>query len=288
MPLLPQPSDQFRWVQVGSAPALVCCAIEPHADHLFTTRPWALGERRGDEQAAWGEVAAAIGVAPQRVVRLQQVHGADVILRRRDEQGIDGPGLAGIADIVMSDDSEAALAIQTADCVPLLIVDRRTGAMAAAHAGWRGLGARVPAVTIARLSLEFDSRPSDLLVAAGPSIGACCYEVGEEVRGRFLQAGFNADQIERWFFRSPQSDQRNPSLPGLSDPARPEHWYFDSALAARHQLESAGVPAGQIFTSGLCTASHPATLCSYRRDGSTAGRMAAVIKARGSGLRAQS
>ena len=270
-----QPSESFRWAQEGGPPALVCRPLEPLALHLMTTSAWELGQAAtGNASRAWDEVAAAIGVP---LVRVHQVHGVAVLVRRR----ADPPAAErAAADIIVSDDPDVAIAIQTADCVPILIADRRTGVVAAAHAGWRGLAKGVPRVTVDALAREFGSRPDDLVTAAGPSIGACCYEVGEEVRLRFEDAGWPRSLIDRWFVPRPQPTARNPSMPGLPDP-RPGHSYFDSATAARDQLLSAGVPEKQIFVADLCTASHPGALCSYRRDGAAAaGRMAAAIRMR--------
>jgi YfiH family protein len=209
---------------------------------------------------------------------VHQVHGADILIRRAGEPA--RPDLPD-ADIILSDDPSVAIAIQTADCVPILITDRCTGAVAAAHAGWRGLAAGVPRVAVEALTREFGSRPADLIVAAGPSIGACCYEVGPDVRGRFEEAGWPEAATSRWFFTRPQPTSGNPSMAGLRAELRPGYWYFDSGRAASDQLESVGAPRDQIFVAGLCTASHPQALCSYRRDGSGAGRMAAAIRARG-------
>jgi purine-nucleoside/S-methyl-5'-thioadenosine phosphorylase / adenosine deaminase len=165
--------------------------------------------------------------------------------------------------------------------VPLLIADERTAAVAAAHAGWQGLAAGVPSAAVTALAREFGSRPSDLIAVIGPSIGACCYEVGTAVRDRFEAAGFGPGRIARWFREEPRPTSRNPSMPGLPRPLRASHWFFDAWSAARDQLEEAGVPADRIFVAELCTASHPDTMCSYRREGSAAGRIAGAIRSRG-------
>jgi YfiH family protein len=243
---------------------------------VITTRIWALGAgENGDADHAWAEVAAALD-GP--VVRVHQVHGADFLVRRAG----DAPLTARPdADIIVSNDPAVAIAIQTADCVPILIADRRTGAVAAAHAGWRGLAAGVPRVTVETLAREFGCRPGDLVAAAGPSIGACCYEVGPEVRQRFEEAGWPESTTSRWFFARAQPTIANPSMAGLRAEPRPRHWYFDSGRAASDQLEAAGVVRDQILVAALCTASHPLALCSYRRDGAGTGRIAAAIRARG-------
>ena len=181
------------------------------------------------------------------------------------------------ADIILCGDARFAAAIRTADCVPLLIADHRSGAVAAAHAGWRGLAARVPLVTVASLERQYGCRPADLVAAIGPSIGACCYEVGSNVREAFEGAGFGAADLAAWFLDRPSPSARNPSMPRLG-PRRPAHWFFDAWRAAREQLVAAGVPASQIFAAETCTASHDEVFCSYRRDGAGAGRLAGAIR----------
>jgi YfiH family protein len=276
---LPQPNDSFRWAQVAARPALACGALEPIAHHLFTTREWELGSGLpGSDDRGWRQVADALGV---ELVRAQQVHGTAVVVRRAGDAPF--PTLPH-ADIVVSNDPSVAIAVQAADCVPILIADRRTGVVAAAHAGWRGLAAGVPRIAIEALTREFGSRPADLVAAAGPSISACCYEVGADVRGRFEDGGWSGSKIAGWFFAQPQPTIGNPSMAGVRSEPRSGHWYFDSGRAACDQLESAGVPRNQIYGAALCTASHPGALCSYRRDGTGAGRLAAAIRPRGRAL----
>jgi len=258
----PRLADGFEWRQTPAGLALVCRALEGYAPHVFTTRHWALGSAvDGDRAAGWEEVARALDVDGPHLARAHQVHGASVVVRRAGEPQRDADTFPQ-ADVIVSDDPALALAIQTADCIPLLIADRRTGVVAAAHAGWRGMAARVPEVAVQALAREFGSRPGDLVAAVGPSISASRYEVGADVRARFADAGFLASQLEQWF----------------ADAGRPEHWYFDGWAAARDQLNAAGIPAGQIHVAELCTASHPELLCSYRRDGKLSGRMAGAIR----------
>jgi YfiH family protein len=274
----PVPAEGFEWRQTPAGLALVCRALDLHAPHLFSTRGWTLGlAPDGDRAAGWEQVARVVGVDLAHLARAHQVHGAAVLVRRANEPQ---PATAALqqADIIVSDNPAVALAIQSADCVPLLIADRRTGVVAAAHAGWRGMAARVPAVAVEALAREFGSRPADLVAGAGPSIGACCYEVGADVRDAFRRGGFAEALLSGWFFAAPLATDRNPSMPGLPDSRRAHHWFFDGWAVTRHQLEDAGIPPQQIHISGLCTASHPQLLCSYRRDGSSAGRLAAAIR----------
>lgn len=258
----PQLAMDFEWVDAaGGRRALVCGPLAAHAPHLFTTREWALGSAvNGDDPAAWTAVAVALGALPGQLVRLQQVHGTSVLVKRRGT--VLDPAVRPAADIVISDDPDVAVSIQTADCVPVLIVDVASGAVAAAHAGWRGLAGGVPDIAVKAMQKAFGSRPGDLLIAAGPSISAARYEVGEAVRSQFASS-FGAAELARWF---PQR-------------TRPSHWQFDGWTATRDQLETAGVPNGSIYMSNLCTAASPELFCSYRRDGKQAGRMAAAIRA---------
>jgi YfiH family protein len=275
----PKTSGAFHWVQLSSGPALVCDALAPFASHFFTTRAWTLG-RPSNAAEGWIEVAAAAAVRPACLTHLRQVHGSAAVVRRKAATGTTSADSADSAlqeaDILLTDDPDQAIAVKAADCLPILFVDRKTRVVAAAHAGWRGLASRVPQVAVDRLETEFGSSRRDLLVAVGPAIGACCYEVGSDVRARFDT--FPTSDVERWFAAQPAAWSMNPSLPTLVRSGRPDHWFFDGWQCARDQLASAGVPVEQIFVVELCTASHPDAFCSYRREGAAAGRMVGVIK----------
>jgi YfiH family protein len=261
-------------VQAAAGPALVCGPLARVARHLFTTRAWRLGSGVAENpQAGWAEVAVAIGVAPPNLVRVHQVHGVAVVVARAGNAGT-----LPQADIIVSTEASLAIAVQAADCVPLLLADRRTGASASAHAGWRGLAARVPEAAVDALAREFASRPADMTAAIGPSIGACCYEVGSDVRDAFVRANFDEADLRRWFVDYPRATATNPSMPGLAAAPQADHWFMDGWAIVEAQLQRAGVPADRIHLSALCTASHPAVFCSYRRDGATAGRLAAAIR----------
>jgi len=253
----PSAGDGFEWTSEAWGPALRCTPLGEVAAHLFTTRPLAL-ERAESDGAAWRTLAGAMGVAPAGLRRVRQVHGTAVACYRAGESAADG---LRAADIIVTDDSALAVAVQVADCVPLLVADRRSGAVAAAHAGWRGTMAGVAAAAVAALAREFGARPADLVAAAGPSIGPCCYEVGEEVREAFRQAGFGEARVGRWFAEGPRG--------------RP---YLDLWRATADQLEAAGVPPPAIHLSASCTATHRQTFWSYRADGPGTGRLAGAIR----------
>jgi YfiH family protein len=247
----------------------------PFARHVFTDRSWVLARpSQGDHSKEWEEIAHALGVDAERLVRSRQVHGSTVAVHREHQPLAGRPD----ADIVIAEDSSAGTAIQTADCVPLLIVDTRTGAVAAAHAGWRGMADRVPVVAVEAMEKEFGSRASKLIAAVGPAIGACCYEVGEDVRDRFA-ARFSQHELGQWFSHEPRAWPANPPIPRVRAGESSGYWFLDLWAAARDQLRAAGVREDRIFIAELCTASHPSAFCSYRRDGAGAGRMAAAVRA---------
>jgi len=259
--------DGFYWQPRAWGRALRSRPLDDLADHFFTSLPLRLRGTPDEEARDWAGVADAIGVPPGRLVRLNQVHGHAVhVVRSGDGHGVqtaggDQPRLPD-ADIVLSDDPGRALVVQVADCVPLLLADRVTGAVAAAHAGWRGTALNAAGAAVTAMAREFGTRPADLVVAHGPSIGACCYVVGEEPVTAFRDGGFD-ESLGRWF--SLDADGR----------LRLDLW-----TANRDQLVAAGVPAESIHLSALCTASHPEVFPSYRRDGKGTGRIAAVIRPR--------
>jgi len=257
------PSDLFEWVSRSWGQVLRSRGLAALADHFFTDRQLRL--RGSGSGTDWPLVAAGIGVAPDRLFRPQQVHGRAVVavLRRQDPRPFSG-GSRPQADAVISDDPSCAIAVQVADCVPILMADPRTGAVAAVHAGWRGAAAGVVRAAIDGLSAECGSRPEDLVAALGPSIGPCCYQVGPAVAEAFLTAGHDTSSIHRWF--TPDGDGRH----------RLDLW-----AAVMDHLCAAGVPMTHVHAARLCTAHHPGLFFSYRAEGAGTGRMAAVIRAWG-------
>jgi polyphenol oxidase len=170
------------------------------------------------------------------------------------------------------------LAVQTADCVPILLVDPKKRSVAAIHAGWRGTLARIAGKAVGRMQQEYGSKPSNLLAAIGPSIGPCCYEVGVELVTKFT-AQF-ADAAE--YFDEPRTgDEPNPiqwlnmKPPGHQPP--PKNVHLDLRKANVSQLKSAGLRAANIHVSDLCTACNSDLFFSYRRDGPISGRLMAVV-----------
>jgi YfiH family protein len=173
------------------------------------------------------------------------------------------------------------LAIQTADCVPILLVDPKKRAIAAIHAGWRGTLARIASKTIGKMQMHFGTNPRDLLAAIGPSIGPCCYEVGTEVATQFLSQFPDAPG---YFDEFRTGDEPNPIQwlnrmpPGHQPP--PKGVLLDLRKANRSQLLAAGLRPQNVHTIDLCTACRPDLLFSYRKQGPASGRLMSVIALR--------
>ncbi len=256
---LPPVPDAFHWTDEAWGAALRCRPLSAVASHLFTTRQLQL-TAVADEQA----MAAAVGA--ERAVLMTQVHGREVVVVRRGEALPQG---RPEADVIVSDAAGVAVAARAADCVPLLLADPVSGAVAAVHAGWRGTAARASLAAVEALEREFGSRRADLIAAIGPSIGPCCYEVGPDLVDAFAAAGHERYLIDRWFLSPPppRGSRRRSAL------------HLDVALANRDQLILAGVPEEQIHSAGLCTAMHLNLLTSYRMEKEGAGRLAGVIVA---------
>ena len=258
---LPELPPSFAWTQTSLGLVLTCAPLESIAPHLFTTRAVPL-----TTQADWVALAHVLGAT--EAVTVNQVHGRAVVTIRR---GAARPADRPDADALVSNDPRVAIAVRAADCVPLLLADRTTGAVAAVHAGWRGTAAGAAGAAVDALSRDFGVQPQHLVAAIGPSIGACCYGVGSELVNAFAAAGHPRHLIDRWFsFRDAGSGVRDRANARL---------VLDLPGANRDQLVLAGVPEEQIFLSGLCTATHLDVLTSYRVEQEKAGRIAGVIRA---------
>jgi YfiH family protein len=213
------------------------------------------------------------------LVTLRQVH-SDLIHR------VDAPPDAPlVGDGLVTDTPGLLVAVQTADCLPVILVDRKRRAVGAFHAGWRGTVKRIVEKGVGEMRKHFGCDPRNLVAAIGPGIQSCCYEVGEEVRTRFeAQFAYGA----KLFHEVKDSDpvrEKYPLLfltaraPGHSD--LPVKIYLDLVEANRRQLLDAGVAAKNIDVSAPCTACHTETLFSFRGDQGVTGRLLGVAGVRG-------
>jgi len=172
------------------------------------------------------------------------------------------------------------LAIQTADCLPVILVDTKHHAVGVFHAGWRGTVKRIVEKGVGEMYRHFGTRPRDLKAAIGPGVHACCYEVGEEVRIKFeSQFEYGASL----FHEVKDSDPVREKYPLLFLTARapghselPKRIFLDLVEANRQQLLAAGVPKKNIDSSPLCTNCNPSLLFSYRAEKGKTGRMIGV------------
>jgi YfiH family protein len=160
-------------------------------------------------------------------------------------------------DALLTDRPGFLLTVRTADCLPVLLVDKKKKVVAALHCGWRGTKKKLAEKAVKAMSALYKCERSSLLAALGPCIEQDCYEVGEEVRESFKDAGIRDD-----FF--------------LSSAAKKGSYYFDLKQANRYQLLKAGLKPENIFSVDLCTYCEE-SLFSYRRDGFKAGRMVNFI-----------
>ena len=207
---------------------------------------------------------------------LHQIHSS--LIRRVGKQGsvtvLKGDGL-------MTDEPGVLLGIQTADCIPVLVADRKKRAVAAFHAGWRGTLQRIVESGIGRMRLEFGSQPEDLVAAIGPGIGQCCYAVGEEVRGEFESQFAYAAELFRDVYDSDPVREKYPLLfmtaraPGHSNIGPSLH--LDLVEANRRQLLNAGLGADNVFVSGECTSCRTDRYFSHRAEHGFTGRMLSVV-----------
>jgi YfiH family protein len=227
--------------------------------HGFTTRRGGssaepfdslnLGPFVGDEAAAvarnWARLAEATGLS---FARVRQVHGDRVVVATAAAEPADD------ADAVVSTTPGVAACISVADCVPILIGDPRSGAVAAVHAGWRGTLAHVTVRAVEALVREVGAAPGDLLAAVGPAIGPCCYEVSQEVAQAF----------------------RDDLGPRVAEPrtgsSRVDLWLSNELL-----LRKAGLSRERIEVLGRCTACEGDTFFSHRRDRGRTGRQVGFI-----------
>jgi len=259
----------------------------PWLIHGFSTRPGGLSSLDGDKVlnlgfTAWDDrnnilenrrrFQSALGAGDFSLVMLKQFHSD---LARLFEAAPDEPEHA---DAAVTNRPGLLLAVQTADCVPILLVDPKKRTVAAIHAGWRGTLRRIAGKAVGHMRMHFASKPADIFAAIGPAIGGCCYEVGTEIAADFLSQFADAPDF---FDEFRTGDEPNPIQwlnqmpPGHQPP--PKNVLLDLHKANASQLREAGLNEKNIFVSNLCTACRPDLLFSYRKQGAKSGRQMAAI-----------
>jgi YfiH family protein len=221
---------------------------------------------------------AVTGDLATPLVTIRQIHSTVLVVAGAADSARERPRKA---DGIMTDEPGLLLGVQTADCIPVLVADRKRRAVAAFHAGWRGTVKRIVETGVGRMRLQFGSRPEDLMAAIGPGIGVCCYAVGEEVLSEFESQFAYARQLFREVSDADPVRTRYPMLfltqraPGHSSIGPSLH--LDLVEANRRQLLAVGLKPRSIKVVGGCTSCQPELFFSHRASQGRAGRMLSVI-----------
>jgi YfiH family protein len=220
-------------------------------------------------------LGAASGRKSWPLVSLRQIH-SDLIHR------IDGvPEQAVAGDGIVTDTPGLVVAVQTADCLPVILADLKRRAVGVFHAGWRGTVKRIVEKGVGEMRKHFGSDPRNLVAAIGPGVQGCCYEVGAEVRTEFEAQFTYASSLFREVKEPDPVREKYPLLfltaraPGHSE--LPVKLFLDLVEANRRQLVDAGVLANNIEAAAPCTACHTELLFSFRAEKGVTGRMMAAV-----------
>ncbi|MEK6678372.1 MAG: peptidoglycan editing factor PgeF [Nitrospirota bacterium] len=208
-----------------------------------------------ETNGALKEIAAKIlNLEKAQVATINQTHSDAIFVHnaeRRVSEADEG------FDAHITNNSGIAISVVTADCVPVLLIDRKKRIVAAVHAGWRGTAKRILQKTVKKMSDSFGSKPEDMIAGIGPSIGQCCYEVDEKV----------IEPMEKEFNY----------LNRFSVQKKENKWHIDLQMINREQLIETGLKPANINIVSLCTSCYPDMFYSYRRDGAGTGRMISVV-----------
>ncbi len=331
----------FKILSRGNLTWLECAALArlPRALHAFGTRQEGSGavagegpnlglteaDQRANIDENWRAFLRQLGAERFDLATLRQTHSAEIYqvahgsFRKLDYRPTCHPSPRQSedrlreGDALVTDQLGILLSVRSADCLPILLVDSRCRAIAAIHAGWRGALERIVEKTVGELRRLFNTQPRDFVAAVGPSIRACCYEVGQEVVAAFCGRFPNG---KKFFRKAPpdptaarshslitrsagyhlggrgddprSSEGRHGSLPlpkhhlvrrgdDPCDPATVPAAHLDLVAVARDQLLRAGMRPSNICVAEFCTACRTDLFYSYRREGSRAGRMISIV-----------
>lgn len=266
----------FRFAQRDAIQCLEAEAISAldFVTHAFCTRcggisegPFSslntgflVGDREEDVHRNLALIGEAFAIPAERLVLMGQVHGDRIFILDGDGPP---PGSIPECDGLITDRPGVALGIRTADCVPLLFVDRVRRVIGVAHAGWRGTTLRIASRMVDLFEKLFSSRVEDIMTAVGPAIGVCCYQVDAPV----YTALSSRPGAESFLHPCPEDGR----------------WMLDLASANRIELMERGVPAGNILSAGHCTACRQDIFFSHRASHGCTGRQLNFIMIRDGG-----
>lgn len=231
--------------------------------HGFTTRSYGnLSWQSATDEEQWtatlkaqAELASDLGIKAENIVNTYQKHSKNVfIVRSRNSTSLP-------SDALVTDLKGIGIMVHSADCVPVLFFDPVIGVVGAAHAGWRGVLNGVCVETVISMAKEYDSEPSNVRVAIGPSIGPCHFEVKNDVWKPFVNT-----------FHDPGVFIEKPGSLEHPEPVKSINLWW----AIKEQLVLAGVAADNIETLGMCTYCNP-EFASFRRDKRIGVTMGSII-----------
>jgi len=218
------------------------------------------GDMEGSVLQNWHRLAMAFGIPIDQFLTLNQVHGDDIFIIKPFGDYYPEEGLLNY-DAMVTTRENLAICVKTADCLPILMVDRVKKIIAAVHAGWKGTALEITAKVTQVLLEKFGSFEKDILAAIGPAIGLCCFEIDEEAAEGFR---FQKDH-EKFLFSG----------------NLPNKWIVDLPEANRRQMVSCGIPEDNIDLAKLCTRCRPDLFFSHRGSGGVTGRQLNFIMIKG-------
>lgn len=245
---------------LNSAGFINACSCRLHGRSDIVDGTLNLALHVGDDEAKVltnrSAFAAAVGVQADNFTTCEQVHGSKIVRVTKEMAGsgaLDVNDTITAADALITDLPDVPLLLFYADCVPVLLADKVTGAIGLAHAGWRGTVAEIAAKTVDAMVEQLGAQPENMMAAIGPSIGACCYEVDDFVFSKALEY--------KEFFTSNSNGRYQMDLWGIN----------------KKQLLDKGLPPQHIAVAGVCTAHNAELFCSYRAEQGKTGRMGVCL-----------
>lgn len=245
--------------------------------HGFTTRRGGVGkapycslntalhvsDREADVLANRALACRALGIDPDSIVAGDQVHGDNISIVAKHEQGRGAKSFAEAlpdTDALVTAVPGLPISSYYADCVPIFLLDPVQRVIALAHAGWKGTAAKIGWKTVRKMEKEFGVKATDCLAGIGPSIGPCCYEVDEHTAAFFAGGVFKHEV--------------------LTPKVQRDKWLLDLWQANYNTLLEAGLMEKNITVARVCTSCHKDLFFSYRAEKGTTGRMSSLLMLR--------